>query len=107
MAFSEKALLVKDYVMVHESENITAEDIANALNLGVRSVNATITAAFTNHKEETGEEVDGKPVKVVRPLMTRVAGELEIEDPDTGKVTHKAVKFIQMTSYGKTFVYKS
>ena len=107
MAFSEKALLVKDYVMEHESENITAEDIANALNLGVRSVNATITAAFTNHKEETGEEVDGKPVKVVRPLMTRVAVELEIEDPDTGKVTHKAVKFIQMTSYGKTFVYKS
>ena len=107
MAFSEKAIMVKDYVMEHESENITADDIATALDLGVRSVNATITAAFTNHKEEPGEEVDGKPVKVVRPLMVRVPGELEIEDPETGKITHKSVKFIQMTSYGKTFVYKS
>ena len=56
--FSEKALMVKKYVEEHESEGITANDIAEALGLTAKSVNATLTAAFTNHKEETGEEVD-------------------------------------------------
>ena len=102
--FSEKAIMIKNYVMEHESENIIAQNIADALGLGVKSVNATLTAAFTNHKEETGEEIDGKKVKEVKPLMVRVPGELEIEEED-GKITHKTVKFIQMTEYGKTFDY--
>lgn len=102
--FSEKATMIKDYVMAHEAENITAKDIAEALGLSAKSVNATLTAAFTNHKEETGEEVDGKKVKEVKALMVRVPGELEIEED--GKVRHEAVKFIQMTEYGKTFNYE-
>ena len=103
--FSEKALLVKKYVEEHESEGITANDIAEALGLSAKSVNATLTAAFTNHKEETGEEVDGKKIKAVKPLMVRVPG--EIEEEKDGKIVHKAVKFIEFTDYGRTFDYNA
>ena len=47
--FSEKALLGKKYVEEHESEGITANDIAEALGLSVNSVNATVKAALTKH----------------------------------------------------------
>lgn len=103
--FSEKALMVKKYVEEHESEGITANDIAEALGLTAKSVNATLTAAFTNHKEETGEEVDGKKIKAVKPLMVRVPG--EIKEEKDGKVVHKAVKFIEFTDYGRTFDYNA
>ena len=104
--FSEKALKIKEYVQAHEDENITYTDIAEALGLGSKSVNATLTAAFTNHKEPTGEEVDGKPVKEAKPLMERIPGEIQIEDED-GKVTHKSVKFIRFTDYGRTYDYEA
>ena len=103
--FSEKALLIKKYVEEHESEGITANDIAEALGLSAKSVNATLTAAFTNHKEETGEEVDGKKIKEVKPLMVRIPG--EVEEEKDGKVVHKAVKFIEFTDYGRTFDYNA
>lgn len=105
--FSEKALLVKKYVEEHESDGITANDIAEALGLSAKSVNATLTAAFTNHKEETGEEVDGKKVKEVKPLMVRIPGEIEDTDEDTGKKIHKSVKFIEFTDYGRTYDYEA
>ena len=94
--FSEKALKIKAYVQAHENENITYTDISEALGgndtgFGPKSVNATLTAAFTNHKEPTGEEIDGKPVKEVRPLMERVPGEIQIED-EAGKKNRAAVE---------------
>lgn len=103
--FSEKALMIKKYVEEHEAEKITANDIAEALGLSSKSVNATLTAAFTNHKEETGEEIDGKKVKEVKPLMVREPGEIEIEED--GKIRHETVKFIQFTDYGRTYTYEA
>lgn len=105
--FSENAIKILNYVREHESDGITAKDIAKALDMKDRSVNATLTAAFTNHKEETGEEIDGKKVKEVKPLMQRIEGELEVTDPETGKVKHETVKFIEFTEYGRTFDYEA
>ena len=48
--FSENAIKILNYVREHESDGITAKDIAKALGMKDRSVNATLTAAFTNHK---------------------------------------------------------
>ena len=106
--FSENAMKILAYVKEHQNDaaGLTAKDIAAGLGLSDKSVNATLTAAFTNHKEPTGEEIDGKPVKEVKPLMERVVGEREIEDADTGKITHQSVKFIQFTDYGRTYDYE-
>ena len=103
--FSENAIKVKEYVTAHESEHITAAMIAEGTGLGVKSVNAILTAAFTNHKEETGEEIDGKKVKEVKPLMVRVPGELEITED--GKTRHEQVKFIEFTDYGREYDYEA
>lgn len=85
---------VFNYVMEHEKENITAKDIAKALDLTDRQVNGIITASFQRHKEE----VPGSEEKVVVPLMVRVEGEIEKADG-----THDKVKFIQMTKEGREF----
>ena len=42
---------VYNYVKAHEDENITAKDIAAALELDARQVNGIITAAFQRHRE--------------------------------------------------------
>lgn len=88
---------VFDYVKAHEDENITAKDIAAALDLDPRKINGIITAAFQRHREE----VDGE--KIIVPLMERVEGELEIETED-GKLKHETVKFIKLTDAGRAFV---
>ena len=94
----ESAIQIFEYIKAHEEENITAKDIAAALNIDdVRKVNGTITAAFQRHREE----IDGE--KVIVPLMERVDGELEIVDPETGKVKHENVKFIKLTDEGRKF----
>ena len=81
---------VYDYVKAHDGENFTAQDIADATGLSVRSVNGIVTSAFQRHKDKDKNEV---------PLMTRVPA--EIEDAATG--LHKAVKFIQLTDAGRAF----
>ena len=90
-------LSVFEFVKAHEDENVTAKDIATALELDPRKVNGIITAAFQRHREE----VDGE--KVIVPLMERVEGELEIETED-GKLKHETVKFIKLTEAGRAFV---
>lgn len=92
----ENSYKVFQYVKAHESENVTAKDIAAVLDLDPRQVNGIITAAFQRHREEQGDE------KVVVPLMERVEGELEIETED-GKIKHETVKFIKMTDAGRAF----
>ena len=92
----ENSYKVFQYVKAHENENVTAKDIAAALDLDPRQVNGIITAAFQRHREEQGDE------KVVVPLMERVEGELEIETED-GKIKHETVKFIKMTDAGRAF----
>lgn len=93
----ENSVRIFEYVKAHEDENITAKDIAAALDIDdVRKVNGSITAAFARHREE----IDGE--KVIVPLMERVDGELEIETED-GKVKHESVKFIKLTDAGRAF----
>lgn len=93
----ENSVKVYNYVVEHESENITAKDIAAALDLSPRQVNGIITASFQRHREE----IDGE--KVIVPLMERVDGELEIVDPETEKVKHETTKFIKLTDAGRNF----
>lgn len=93
----ENSVRVYNYVAERENDNITAKDIAAALELTSRQVNGIITASFQRHREE----IDGE--KVIVPLMERVDGELEIVDPETGKVKHENVKFIKLTDEGRKF----
>lgn len=86
----ENSRKVFDYVKGHDGEDFTAQDIANAVDLSVRSVNGIITSAFQRHKDADKNEV---------PLMVRVPA--EIEDPETG--LHKAIKLIQLTDAGREF----
>lgn len=92
----ENNVKVFNYVKAHEAEDITAKDIAAALELDPRSVNGIITAAFQRHREGEGDE------KVIVPLMERVEGEIEYEQED-GKVKHETVKFIKLTEAGRAF----
>ena len=92
----ENSYKVFEYVKAHEDENITAKDIAAALDLDPKQVNGIITAAFQRHREEIGDE------KVIVPLMERIEGEIERE-VEPGKFKHEAVKFIKMTDAGREF----
>lgn len=78
--FSENAITVFNYVKEHEGEDLTAQDIADATGLGVKTVNGIVTGAFQLRKE----------------IMERVPAELELEDG-----THKPVKIIRLTKKGK------
>ena len=78
------------FVKDHDGEDFTAQDIADALGMKVRSVNGIITSAFQRHKNAAKEEI---------PLMVRVPA--EVIDPETG--LHKPVKFIQLTDEGREF----
>ena len=86
----ENSKIVYDFVKAHDGEDFTAQDIADATGLSVRSVNGIVTSAFQRHKDKDKNEV---------PLMVRVPA--EIPDPETG--LHKAIKFIQLTDAGREF----
>lgn len=86
----ENSKIVYDFVKAHDGEDFTAQDIADATGLSVRSVNGIVTSAFQRHKDKNKNEV---------PLMVRVPA--EIQDPETG--LHKAIKFIQLTDAGREF----
>ena len=86
----ENSKTVFYFVKEHDGEDFTAQDIADALGMKVRSVNGIITSAFQRHKNAAKEEI---------PLMVRVPA--EVIDPETG--LHKPVKFIQLTDEGREF----
>jgi len=86
----ENSKIVYDFVKAHDGEDFTAQDIADATGLSVRSVNGIVTSAFQRHKDKDKNEV---------PLMVRIPA--EIQDPETG--LHKAIKFIQLTDAGREF----
>ena len=87
---TDNSRLVWNFVKAHDGEDFTAQDIADATGLGIRSVNGIITSAFQRHKDADKNQI---------PLMVRVPA--EIEDPETG--LHKGVKFIQLTEAGRTW----
>ena len=80
-AMKPNSLAVFNYVKENDGENFTAADIAEALGLEVKQVNGIVTSAFQK-----------------KGLMERVPAEVELEDG-----THKAVKFIRLTTLGKNF----
>ena len=86
----ENSKIVYEFVKAHDGEDFTAQDIADATGLSVRSVNGIVTSAFQRHKDKDKNQV---------PLMVRVPA--EIQDPETG--LHKAIKFIQLTDAGREF----
>lgn len=90
MALKDNSRLVYNFIVEHDGEDFTAQDIAEATGLNVRSINGILTAAFQRHRDAE---------KNPDPLIVRVPA--EIEDPATG--LHKPVKFIQLTESGRNF----
>lgn len=80
-ALKENSKNIFNYVKEHEKEDITAQDIADALGLGVRQVNGSVTSAFCR-----------------KELMERVEAEKELADG-----THQKVKYIYLTEKGRAF----
>lgn len=81
MALKENSKNIFNFVKAHEDSNITAQDIADALGLGVRQVNGSVTSAFQR-----------------KGLMERVEAEKTLEDG-----THAKVKYIKLTDEGRAF----
>ena len=81
MALSENSRKVFDYVKEINGANVTAADIASALELTDKQVNGIVTSAFQR-----------------KGLMERVPAEITLEDG-----SHKPVKFIKLTAEGEAF----
>ena len=81
MALTEKSRVIYDYVKKYDGQQFTAQDIADATGVPVKSVNGVVTMSFQK-----------------KGLMERIPAEIEVED---GK--HKSVKFIQLTDKGRNF----
>jgi hypothetical protein len=81
MALKENSKAIFYFVKEHEAENITAQDIADALGLGVKQVNGSVTSAFCR-----------------KDLMTRVEAEKTLADG-----SHQKVKYIKLTDLGRSF----
>ena len=81
MALTEKSRVIYDYVKEHDGQQFTAQNIADATGVPVKSVNGVVTMSFQK-----------------KGLMERIPAEIEVED---GK--HKSVKFIQLTDKGRNF----
>ena len=81
MALSENSLKVLNYLKENQGVQMTAKDIADALGLGVKQVNGSVTSAFCR-----------------KDLMTRVEAEKTLADG-----SHQKVKYIKLTDLGRTF----
>ena len=80
MAMKEGTRQIWDYVVAHDGEDIIAQDIADALNVGVKSVNGSVTSF-----QKKG-------------LTIREEAEIECADG-----THKKVKYIRLTDEGRNY----
>ena len=86
VAVSEKSLIVLDYLKSIGDQNVTADDIAAALNMEKQSVNGIVTSGLIRNKN----------------LAVRIPAEIELEDG-----THKAVKFIKATPAGMAYDHEA
>lgn len=77
----ENSAKVLNYLKEVNGQNVTAADVAEALNLEKRSVDGIFTSAIQR-----------------KGLGVRVPAEIELEDG-----THKQVKFLQLTDAGMAF----
>ncbi len=94
MKLKENSFLVYNYVKEHEAENITANDIAEAVGLSPRQVNGIVTMAFQRHKDENKVEV---------PLMERIPGEIKVDEKGKPVVA----KYIHLTDAGRAIEVES
>lgn len=60
---TENSKKVYAFVKEHDGEDFTAQDIADATGLSVKSVNGIVTSAFQRYKDADKNEI---------PLMVRV-----------------------------------
>lgn len=81
MALKENQRKIYDYVKSMNGQDITAEDIANAVGATTRQVNGSLTAFFCK-----------------KGLMKRTPAEMELPDG-----THKAIKLVSLTEEGLAF----
>lgn len=81
MAISVNTLNVIEYLKAHNGENLTAQDVADALDVDVKVVNG----AFTSGIQKKG-------------LGQRIEAEIELDDG-----SHKKVKFLTLTADGLAF----
>ena len=79
MAMSANTLNVIEYLKAHNGENLTAQDVADALDVDVKVVNG----AFTSGIQKKG-------------LGQRIEAEIELDDG-----SHKKVKFLTLSAEGR------
>lgn len=85
---NENAKAILEYLVSNEGADFTANDIATALGLGIKSVNGILTMSFARHKDENGNVV---------PLIEREEFTATVD----GK--SKIQKYIRLLPAGKEF----
>lgn len=80
MAMKEGTRAIWDYIVAHDGEDFIAQDIADVLGVGVKSVNGSVTSF-----QKKG-------------LTIREEAEIECADG-----THKKVKYIRLTDEGRSY----
>lgn len=78
---SEKSLIVLNYLKEHNGENMTAADIAEALDMPKKSIDGIVTSGLQR-----------------KGYAERIPAEIELEDG-----SHKPVKFIRATDTGLAY----
>lgn len=89
-AVSEKSLTVLNYLKGIGDANVTAADIAVALDMEVKTINGVVTAGLIRGKD----------------LAVRVPAQIEVDGEDGSKVV-KDVKFIKLTDAGKNYDHEA
>ena len=79
-AMKENTRKIFDYIKMNDGQNMTAADVAQALDLEARSVNGSFTSF------------------VKKGLGVREEVEVELEDG-----SHKKVKFLRLTDAGRAY----
>ncbi len=85
MAMKENSVKVLNYLKANHGTDMTAADIAEALDLPKRSVDGIVTSALQR-----------------KGLAVRTPAEVEVVAED-GTVSHKPVKFISLTEEGLAY----
>ena len=89
VAVSEKSLTVLNYLKEIGDANVTAADIAQALDMEKKSVDGIITAGLQR-----------------KGLTERVPAQVEVTN-DEGNVVTKDIKLIKLTAEGKAYDHEA
>ena len=84
-AVSEKSLTVLNYLKEIGDANVTAADIAEALDMEKKSVDGVVTSGLQR-----------------KGYTERIPAQIEVQD-DEGNTKFKDVKFIKLTDAGKAY----